>query len=303
VTQVSNPNFGQISNLETSSTSAEKTSSIEHPQHNQDVQLAAGRHLEFGLAPPSSLIAMLSKSLIGRFLIPTRLTTVRPCQAVVVLSSLLLSPLAAAASNFGHRPGAFLFPQDPSRRNLSLSSESSSDSDNNNPMKFDSPAAQRNKELIWEILSSKALPNENENENDSPLRILEIAAGTGVHTEHFAKRMIEAKRPFFWYPTDPSPSSRLSIQCYIDESFLTSAVHSPMPLTLNKKGIIEPETRKTLDEQSSLDLILCINMIHISPWEATLGLLKVAGEKLNNNGCLYCYGPYKIGGTAVESNL
>lgn len=260
---------------------------------------SSGRHLEFSIiAAPSSPIAMLARSLIGKFFIPTRFTTIRSRQAVLVLSSLLLSPLAAAASNFGHRPGAFIFSQNPPTRNLSLSSESSSDSDNN-PMKLDSPAAQRNKEPIWEILSSKSLPNGYE--SDSPLRILEIAAGTGVHTEHFAKRMIEAKQPFVWYPTDPSQSSRLSIQCYIDESFLTSVVHSPMPLTLNKKGIIEPETRKTLDE--SLDLILCINMIHISPWEATLGLLKVVGEKLNNNGCLYCYGPYKIGGTAVESNL
>ena len=52
-----------------------------------------------------------------------------------------------------------------------------------------------------------------------------------------------------------------------------------------------------------LDLIICINMIHISNWEATLGLMKVAGEKLSRKGYLYCYGPYKIGGTAVESNL
>ena len=244
-------------------------------------------------------MAMLLRSLIGKFFIPTRFTAIRSRQAVLVLSSLLFSPLAAAAPNSGQRAGAFIFHQNPPRRNLSFSSEPFLDSDNN-PMKLDSPAAQRNKEPIWEILSSKILPP-NGYESDSPLRILEIAAGTGVHTEHFAKRMIEAKRPFVWYPTDPSHSSRMSIECYIDESFLTSVVHSPMPLTLNKRGIIEPETRKTLEE--SLDLILCINMIHISPWEATLGLLKVAGEKLNNDGCLYCYGPYKIGGVAVESNM
>ena len=44
-------------------------------------------------------------------------------------------------------------------------------------------------------------------------------------------------------------------------------------------------------------------MIHISPWEATIGLFKVASQKLKKGGILYCYGPYKENGTAVESNL
>lgn len=46
-----------------------------------------------------------------------------------------------------------------------------------------------------------------------------------------------------------------------------------------------------------------INMIHISPWEATIGLMKTAECSLTQDGVLYCYGPYKEGGTAVESNL
>jgi hypothetical protein len=44
-------------------------------------------------------------------------------------------------------------------------------------------------------------------------------------------------------------------------------------------------------------------MIHISPWEATVGLMKTAGQKLKKGGALYLYGPYKQGGTCVESNL
>ena len=44
-------------------------------------------------------------------------------------------------------------------------------------------------------------------------------------------------------------------------------------------------------------------MIHISPWEATLGLMKEASKRLSDTGCLYCYGPYRENGTAVESNI
>ena len=51
------------------------------------------------------------------------------------------------------------------------------------------------------------------------------------------------------------------------------------------------------------DLVLCINMMHIAPWEATIGLMECAGRVLRKGGMLVCYGPYKVGGTASESNL
>merc|ERR1719457_378685 len=50
-------------------------------------------------------------------------------------------------------------------------------------------------------------------------------------------------------------------------------------------------------------LMTCINMIHISPWSATVGLFKVSSQFLADNGVLLCYGPYKVNGTAAESNL
>jgi hypothetical protein len=52
-----------------------------------------------------------------------------------------------------------------------------------------------------------------------------------------------------------------------------------------------------------MDLIICINMIHISPWQATVGLMKAAEKLLKPGGVLYCYGPFKEKGSAVESNL
>jgi hypothetical protein len=44
------------------------------------------------------------------------------------------------------------------------------------------------------------------------------------------------------------------------------------------------------------DAIVCINMIHISPWAATEGLMTGAGRILPVGGLLYLYGPYREAG-------
>src|SRR5471030_2224656 len=45
--------------------------------------------------------------------------------------------------------------------------------------------------------------------------------------------------------------------------------------------------------------ILCINMIHISQWAATVGLIEGAGDALPSGGVLFLYGPYRRGGVAT----
>lgn len=135
------------------------------------------------------------------------------------------------------------------------------------------------------------------------MKVLEIAAGCGVHTQHFCSRLSEGGASFHYLPSDLDATSRASIQARIDQSNLLDFVESPLALSLNANGIVETETVSALDKTGDLDLILCINMIHISPWDATRGLMKLAGSKLRKGGVLFCYGPYKVGGTAVESNL
>ena len=44
------------------------------------------------------------------------------------------------------------------------------------------------------------------------------------------------------------------------------------------------------------DAIVCINMIHIAPWEATLALLAGAARLLSAGDPLYLYGPYRFDG-------
>ena len=50
------------------------------------------------------------------------------------------------------------------------------------------------------------------------------------------------------------------------------------------------------------DGIVCINMVHISPWEASVGLLRGAGRVLASGGPLYLYGPYRRAGHPLEAS-
>jgi hypothetical protein len=49
--------------------------------------------------------------------------------------------------------------------------------------------------------------------------------------------------------------------------------------------------------------VICINMIHISPWASTLGLMRGAARVLQTGGVLFLYGPYRRDGAhTAESN-
>ncbi|MBU6498767.1 MAG: DUF938 domain-containing protein, partial [Rhodospirillales bacterium] len=47
---------------------------------------------------------------------------------------------------------------------------------------------------------------------------------------------------------------------------------------------------------------LCINMIHIAPWDAAIGLVRTAGRMLSPGGVLYLYGPYRRGGAHTAAS-
>lgn len=194
---------------------------------------------------------------------------------------------------------------------------------------MDSPSAQRNKGPIWSILSKVlsdrvSLLSTDENKNDDSthsLEVLEIAAGVGVHTIHFTSQLLletsnNQKISVKWYPSDPDETCLNSIESRVSsctDPNMKESIHvPPLPLMLGKDGILENSNMNNGDSDIScnsiimdeqMDLITCINMIHISPWEATIGLFKVASQKLKKGGVLYCYGPYKENGTAVQSNL
>lgn len=132
------------------------------------------------------------------------------------------------------------------------------------------PATLRNREPIAEVLA-RELPASG--------TVLEIAAGTGEHAVFFA----EAFPALAWQPTDPSEEALASIAAYRAE-YAGSNLASPLLL-----DAAAPESWP-LDRA---DVIVCINMVHISPWEATLGLFRGAARCLGNSGGpLILYGPY-----------
>ncbi len=148
-------------------------------------------------------------------------------------------------------------------------------------MKQHAPATLRNREPIAAVLAQE-LPARG--------TVLEIAAGTGEHAVFFAEHFAALR----WQPTDPSPEALASIAAYRDEYAGTNLA---APLLLDAA---DPD-RWPVD---SADAVVCINMVHISPWEATLGLFGGAARVLSKAAPLILYGPYIEAGVATApSNL
>ena len=131
------------------------------------------------------------------------------------------------------------------------------------------PAASRNRQPILDVLRT-ALPVRG--------TVLELASGTGEHVAFFARAMPE----LLWQPSDPDERARRSIDAWVAEAE-----------TPNIRPAIMLDVRQDIWPIDHADAILCINMVHISPWEATVGLMRGAGRLLRSGGPLYLYGPYR----------
>jgi SAM-dependent methyltransferase len=141
------------------------------------------------------------------------------------------------------------------------------------------PAAERNKGPIFDVLR-RVLPERG--------IVLEIASGTGQHVVHFAK----ALPLLHWQPTDLDQQMHPSIARWIEHDGLTN-VRQPIALDVG----VEPWP---IDHA---DAVLCINMIHVTPWQAAVDLMAGAARVLGGNGVLFLYGPYRrFGGHTADSN-
>ena len=130
-------------------------------------------------------------------------------------------------------------------------------------------------EVLREILPARGL-------------VLEVASGTGEHVLHFARAF-----PFLaWQPSDPDPAALASIEAWRVEAGRANLLP---PVTLDARMLDWPV--------AAADAILCINMVHISPWAATVGLMRGAGLRLTAGAPLYLYGAYRQAGvTTAPSN-
>ncbi len=139
-------------------------------------------------------------------------------------------------------------------------------------MKRSAPATERNREPIAAVLR-EVLPALG--------TMLEIASGTGEHAVYFA-RLFPGLR---WQPTDPDPDALASIRAWRDGCDSGNLLE---PLRLDAAAETWPV--------DSADAILCVNMVHISPWAATEGLMRGAGRLLADGAPLVLYGPYRRAG-------
>lgn len=147
------------------------------------------------------------------------------------------------------------------------------------------PATVRNREPILEVLKTVLPPQGT---------VLETASGTGEHSLFFASHLPHLK----WLPSDPNGESRYSISAW--QKFQpTRNLYHPIYLDVSENpwsietGLL-PDNMTPQDlENHPISAILNINMIHISPWEACLGLIAGAKRLLPPDGILYLYGPYK----------
>lgn len=148
--------------------------------------------------------------------------------------------------------------------------------------KRSAPATERNREPIAGVLA-RELPPQG--------RVLEIASGTGEHAVFFA----ECFPALHWQPTDPSDEALASIAAYRTE-YAGDNLAAPLLLDAAAPASWPVE---------AADAILCINMVHISPWSATEGLFAGAAQILGSEGGpLILYGPYlEAGVETAPSNL
>ncbi len=157
------------------------------------------------------------------------------------------------------------------------------------------PATERNQEPILAVLQ-KILPPTG--------TILEIASGTGQHSIYFAPRLY----PRQWLPSEPNAELRLSIAAW-QEANKCENLYPPIDLDVceNPWSIERDELPDGITAQNlatdPITAIVNINMIHISPWQACLGLMAGANRLLPAGGILYLYGPFKGKEQTAPSNL
>jgi cyclopropane fatty-acyl-phospholipid synthase-like methyltransferase len=146
--------------------------------------------------------------------------------------------------------------------------------DRGSDVRMRSPSSMRNREPILETLR-RVLPPE--------ARVLEIASGSGEHAVHFARAM----PGWVWRTSDPDAASRASIGAWIEAEGLANVLE---PLALDTRasdwGV----------EDERFDAVVSINMIHIAPWEAALGVIAGAARLLKPGGRLIFYGAFKRDG-------
>ena len=143
------------------------------------------------------------------------------------------------------------------------------------PEALTSESVARNRDPILHVLR-RILPRTG--------TVLEVASGTGEHAVHFAGALPDLA----WQPSDRDADALRSI-----------AAHR----TIARLGNLRPPTPLDVSRPPwpvlHVDAVVAINMIHISPWDATEGLMAICERMLAPGGVLFLYGPFRETGVPL----
>ena len=143
-----------------------------------------------------------------------------------------------------------------------------------------SPSAGRNAAAIAAVLAEH-LPE--------GAVVQEIGSGTGEH----AVAACAARADITWRPSDPNAESRLSQAAWAVEA--GGRIAAP--------EMIDASDAAWAEGRPGFDALVCMNVIHISPFAVTEGLAAGAASGLSANGLVYLYGPFQEGENTAPSNL
>jgi SAM-dependent methyltransferase len=135
-----------------------------------------------------------------------------------------------------------------------------------------SPSAERNKGPIADVLK-RVLPDRG--------LVLEVSSGTGQHVVHFARELAHLT----WQPSERDDASLQSIAHWMAAEALPN-IRAPLRLDV-------------IDRPWPVDsavAVVCLNMIHIAPWQAAEALIRGAEATVSPDGILFLYGPYRRNG-------
>mgnify|MGYP001187994666 CR=1 FL=1 len=136
------------------------------------------------------------------------------------------------------------------------------------------PATLRNRDYIADVLRNY-IPDKG--------ILLEIASGSGEHGVYFQNLYPS----IIWQTSDPELLHRKSIVSWIDYHGLSSKMPDPLDIDVEKRPWPLPHQQKSL-----IKGIVCINLIHISPFTCTNALFEESKSWLQPNHFVMLYGPF-----------
>ena len=147
------------------------------------------------------------------------------------------------------------------------------------------PAFARNHAPIWSVIERFLAGRTGD--------VLEVGSGTGEHVVEYARRAPTVT----WWPSDINPRHLASIAAWRAHAQLAN-VQAPACVDL-----LRDDWDADLAISNGLIAIVCVNVLHISPWRVTESLLAGAARKLTPDGRVFIYGPFmRDGAPTAPSN-